>query len=236
MARQVDATGSAAIVYDDSRVSHISHAMFDAGFWLDAHYADASRGGRGAVLFVKHAGSDWVIRHYYRGGLLGRLLRDRYAWNGAQHTRSFREWNLLAEMRAAGLPVPEPVAARFVRHGLLYTADLITERLPAVEGLAARLLSGTAGHRLWRAVGACIARFHAQGFCHADLNAFNIQAGNDGLIYILDWDRGSRRGGDRWQQGNLDRLQRSCRKLRDTRGGHFSAADWQALLEGYRQG
>jgi 3-deoxy-D-manno-octulosonic acid kinase len=210
--------------------------MFDAAHWPERRVSDDSRGGRGAVLFVSHAGSDWVIRHYYRGGLIGRLLRDRYLWNGAHYTRAFREWQLLADMHAAGLPVPAPVAARYERHGAWYTADLITLQLPDVEGLAARMVAGTTATAEWRAVGACIAGFHAQGYCHADLNATNIQIAADGCVYLLDWDRGARRSGNGWQQGNLDRLLRSCRKLRDTQSAGFDAADWQALLAGYNAG
>ena len=35
-----------------------------------------------------------------------------------------------------GLPVPRPLAARCVRHGLQYTADLITCRIMDAETLA----------------------------------------------------------------------------------------------------
>ena len=59
-------------------------------------------GGRGTVAFVRDGERRWVLRHYRRGGLVARLLDDRYLWTGADRTRAFREWRLLRELRAAG--------------------------------------------------------------------------------------------------------------------------------------
>jgi 3-deoxy-D-manno-octulosonic acid kinase len=172
-----------------------------------------------------------VLRHYYRGGLPGKFLADRYFWFGESRVRSFREWDLLCQMRMQGLPVPAPVAARYVHHGLTYCADLITVRLPDVVTLSVRLAQGHVGPRLWQQLGACIAQFHSAGFCHADLNAHNVQIDSNDAIYLLDWDRGERRASGGWQQGNLARLHHSLDKL--SPGGSLPLADWQAVINGY---
>ena len=190
-------------------------------------------GRHGAVRFVRRDDQDWVIRHYYRGGLIGKVLTDQYFWAGENNTRSFREWDLLQEMQASGLPVPVTVAARYVRSGLCYRADLITLRIPNVVPFSSYLEGKSGDTELWHAVGNCIARFHAAGFCHADLNAHNIQVGAGKQIWLLDWDRGQRRQQGNWMAANLDRLRRSCTKISQQGAVRFIPADWDALLAGY---
>jgi 3-deoxy-D-manno-octulosonic acid kinase len=89
--------------------------------------ADSSRGGRGAVWRIETPAGRAVLRHYRRGGAVARLSRDRYLWTGRERTRSFREFRLLAALDLRGLPVPAPLAARYLRcDALRYTADLLT--------------------------------------------------------------------------------------------------------------
>jgi len=115
---------------------------------------------------------------------------------------------------------------------------LITEKLPHVESMAARYLSQRLARDNWRAVGECIAAFHAKGFCHADLNAWNIQLGADDRVWILDWDRGRQLQPGKWRHANLDRLHRSLGKIGAQNSasgtGSFDQVGWDALLAGYR--
>jgi 3-deoxy-D-manno-octulosonic acid kinase len=164
-----------------------------------------------------------------------RLLGDRYLWTGADRTRAFREWRLLRELRAAGLPVPVPVAARYARRGLFYRADLVTEELPTRRTLAQALTAAPLDAATWRAVGACVGRLHAHGVHHADLNAHNLLLGPRGEVHVLDFDRGRIRPRGTWEQAVVERLQRSLRKV--TAGlppDRFDAAAWQALLLGLK--
>ena len=140
MAKQIIETEISVIVYDDSKVSHIKAPMFDAVYWRGKANSSGQQGGRGSVLFVAHEGRDWAIRHYYRGGMIGKVLTDQYLWSGQDNTRSFAEFQLLQTLQREELPAPVPIAARFQRSGLFYTADLITEVLPAVDSLATRYL------------------------------------------------------------------------------------------------
>ena len=77
-----------------------------------------------------------MLRHYRRGGAVARLSGDAYLWTGAGRTRSFAEWRLLRQLRRWDLPVPRPIAARYVRQGLAYRADLITGELTTRRTLA----------------------------------------------------------------------------------------------------
>jgi len=219
------------ILYDASRVSKPSIDLFDAKAWRERANASHVSGGRGSVLFISHGEDRWVLRHYRRGGVAAKLSEDRYLWTGADRTRSFREWRLLADMRQAGLPVPVPIAARYERRGLLYRADLITEEIVGAQPLS-KIIANEALNGGWQRVGATIARFHRQGIRHADLNAHNILIASD-AVYLLDFDRGDRVARGPWEQRVLARLLRSLNKLKGQNPAlRFSAADWQALLEG----
>lgn len=191
--------------------------------------------GRGQVHVIELGGQQLVLRHFRRGGLLGRLRDDGYLWLGLQRTRSFREWHLLDHLHDAGLPVPRPGAARVLRRGALYRADIMTLRLPATTSLAQRLASAPLPERHWRALGATLARFHRAGAYHADLNAMNLLMDADERWYVIDWDKGRLRP-ERpgWQRANLRRLRRSLDGLAARQPGFgFGARDWQALLAGY---
>jgi 3-deoxy-D-manno-octulosonic acid kinase len=214
----------------------ITDAWFDPGYWQNRGRCEAAARGRGAAWFVADDHNEFVLRHYQRGGKIAALLDDRYFWQGLEHSRAWREWRLLADMVDEGLPVPQPVAARVVRCGLFYRADLVTQKISNVVPLSEALWQGALPHSLWCALGQCLARFHYAGVYHADLNAHNILL-QDESIFLIDFDKGSRRSAGAWQQQNLDRLKRSLDKLNSTESTfHFSAGDWAALLGSYEAG
>jgi len=181
----------------------------------------------GAILYDKAiinqiSAERFVLRHYRRGGLLGKLVRDTYVFSGEDLTRSFMEWRLLDKLAANNMNVPRPAAARFCRHGTFYTADLITVRIPDVVSLSQQ------------SVGAAIWKFHEAGVYHADMNAYNVQVDKDGDIWMLDFDKGALKSPGPWQQETLSRLHRSLRKVLDLDPRlHFRAANWEQLLQGY---
>jgi 3-deoxy-D-manno-octulosonic acid kinase len=236
LARQVRKIEDSVIVYDDQKLSQIDAGLFDPTQWPDAVAVTGQGGRQAAVRFVSRGLDVWALRHYYRGGLVGRVLSDQFLWTGPAKVRSFLEWDLLQKLVKAGLPAPAPVAARFVRTGLWYTADLLTERIPDVEPFSTRLQRTENEPDLWGNVGECIAMFHQAGFFHADLNAHNLQVDAENNVWLLDWDRGELRSAGNWREANLARLQRSCQKISRHGGAKFRPADWDALLQGYQQG
>lgn len=220
-----------ALLHDAALVPTPDGGFFDDARWQDRLMGQAGR-GRGRVRFVAAATGQWALRHYCRGGLVGRLVTDRYPWLGEESTRSFREWRMLARLHAAGLPVPRPVAAFWRRQGPCYTADLATVRVPDAAPLSARLAAGEPVD--WAGIGRMLQDFHAAGACHADLNAHNILLDADGKAWLLDFDRGRLRVPGPWQARNLARLERSLRKIAAEPGAPpFSAAGWEALQSAY---
>lgn len=235
MSGSVVRSGRSVILYDDELTGGTpSDTLFDAEAWSGAPTADGVSGGRGTTRYIRHRGQDWVLRHYHRGGLIGRLFEDGFVWLGEQRTRCFREWHLLDELRRRGLPVPRPVAARYSRQGLIYRQDLVSLRIPDAEPLSTRLVREGGEERLWRAVGELVGRFHAHGVWHADLTAHNLQIDRADRIWLLDFDRGRFRGpGAAWRRRNLARLRRSLAKISRSSPAGFGERQWRWLMEGY---
>lgn len=230
-----DAVG--AILFDVAASSQVGHDWFVPDFWRARDALRIQSGGRGGVAIITTPIGECVLRHYRRGGLVARLLGDRYLWLGADSSRPFREFRLLAEIARRGLPGPVVVAARYCRHGISYTADLITRRIAGARTLAECLAAGQLDGELAGQVGELLARFHRAGVWHADLNAHNVLVTAGGL-YLIDFDRGRLRAPRlAWQQANLKRLRRSLIKLgaADESEAMFEQTVWQPLRQHYGQ-
>lgn len=233
----VESTETGAILYDRTAINHISRASFSPDGWPRSEPVRGTlrSAGRGTTMVVGDGRSEFVLRHYRRGGVPGRVNRDLYLWLGEERTRAFAEWRLLARLRGMGMRVPQPAAAHYSRVAtFFYTADLLTVREPGIRALSDRLLDAPAREEFWRGAGESIFRFHDAGVCHADLNAYNVQVDANDRIFLLDFDRGRLLPPGSWRQRNLARLYRSLRKIRRLEPRvAFSEADWQQLLRGY---
>jgi len=233
-------TSGGAILYDSDRFGKLGAAtpadeLFAEEYWSRRGKIVARSGaGRSGVIFVRDSGCHWALRHFRRGGLFGKFVRDRYLWLGRERTRAFAEFRLLVRLRELGLPVPAAVAARYGRGLLTYRAELITEALPAVRTLAESIVGAQLAEETWRRIGATIAQFHAAGVHHADLNAHNILLGESATVYVLDFDRGRIRDRGSWEARVIARLRRSLRKIQSRQSNvQFAERDWQALMAGY---
>jgi 3-deoxy-D-manno-octulosonic acid kinase len=223
-----------AMLYDASRASNFAETWFDPEWWRSRDALEGSAPGRGSTLFLRGERHEFALRHYLRGGLVARLLHDRYLWSGEDETRPFAEWALTHHLHRAGLPVPAPVAARYRREGLLYTGDLITERLTGTRSLAMLVGLGALSLSVWIDIGRCVGRFHAKGVCHADLNAHNVLLTDEGEVSLIDFDRCALRPPGLWEDSNLVRLRRSLEKVTERLPQErFDEPDWQSLLDGY---
>jgi 3-deoxy-D-manno-octulosonic acid kinase len=232
-------TGDGAILFDAAyatQAGEFEPNWFEPGYWRERGLATTQSGGRGSVTFVAApCGGVWVLRHYRRGGFVAPVLGDRYLWNGAEQTRSFVEFRLLAELVRRGIDVAEPIAARYQRSGVHYRADLITMQIPNTQTLAQYVASQSIDVELAQRVGAAIAALHAAGAYHADLNAHNVLL-DAHKAWIIDFDRSELRTPQRaWQLANLARLKRSLIKLGALGGGEaaFERNVWQPLLSAY---
>jgi 3-deoxy-D-manno-octulosonic acid kinase len=230
------ALAGGAMLYDSSRVGGMSADWFEARYWAARREIEAYARGRGAVLYIKAAdGKRYVLRHYRRGGAVASLAGDRYFWHGEQRTRPFLEWQLTYRLHRAGLPVPAPIAVRDRHRGIVYSGDIITERLPVVGSLASCLATAALSVLTWVAIGRCLRRFHELGVCHADLNAHNVLLSEES-VYLVDFDRCQLRAPSMWRDANLVRLRRSLEKVTwALPAERFGESDWHALLDGYRE-
>lgn len=232
----VQRTPTGAVLFDQAIIRKLSEDMFLPSGWPHAEPVTGllGSGGRGQTMFVGNVPRQFVLRHFLRGGLFGKIVHDSYAWQGEDATRSFAEWRMLDKMAANGLRVPRPAAARYCRHGLFYTADIITVRIPGVRPLSERLAQKAWSAEFWYSIGRAISAFHDCGVYHADMNAYNIQIDADGKVWMLDFDRGRLMPPGAWQQKTLSRLHRSLEKIKALDPTlNYRRKDWELLLEGY---
>jgi 3-deoxy-D-manno-octulosonic acid kinase len=227
---QVTPTPDGAIVHDVARMGERADAAwFDPGHWAALGSPVATRGGRGSAHLVRTSAGVAVLRHYRRGGFVARFVADRYLWQGAERTRPFAEFRALLAMNESGLPAPAPLAARFVRSGPWYRADLLTLAIEDSRTLAQAVVEAPSSID-WARVGATIGRFHRAGWFHADLNAHNVLLRGT-TCWLIDFDRGEQRPpAPAWQHANLARLHRSLDKLQaGQRIAGFERVAWPAL-------
>jgi len=158
--------GNNYCLYDQNEITHFKPIMLSANYWQAIDAITGSAQGRGTTWFVKYNDKTdtppqhWVLRHYYRGGLIGKLINDRYIFTSQKNTRAAKEFSLLVHMQTLALPAPKPIAYRVVRHGLLYRADLLSSRIENAQDLVAILSKQSISETLWKKIGATIKRFH----------------------------------------------------------------------------
>lgn len=222
------------IIYDAQLAGQLSPQWFNPEYWQRQGQLQAVSAGRGQAWFIQQQDKDYVLRHYRRGGMAAKISADRYLWMSLSSTRAWREYQLLVKLQQLGLPAPRPVAARVVRHGWFYSADILTHKIADSQPLSHVLLQQPLSDSTWQLIGKCIRAFHRQHIYHADLNAHNILLDGSGRIFLIDFDKSRVDQDTSWHQRTLQRLLRSLRKLQgqDT-NFHFCETDWHALLTGY---
>ncbi len=201
-----------AILFDSTQLRQVDPRWFDAQEWGMRAQA-VSGSGRGGAWFIEASHGPCVLRQYLRGGMAASLSRDRYVWRGANATRSFLEYRLLRELLRRKCPVPQPIAACYLRSRFSYRAWIILERIPDVRSLA-ELVREAPDEAPWDKTGLLVARFHREGLDHADLNAHNVLYDARGKGWLIDLDRSRMHiPATAWRERNLQRLLRSLHKV-----------------------
>ncbi len=207
-------------------------------FWQQENAVVGQSKGRNTVWFVSDGHREFVLRHYYRGGLPGRLLTDQFIFTGIENTRSIAEFNLLLQMDVQNLPVPKPVAAMVCRSGMIYRASILIERIAGAQDVFQMLCSSALNAASWYQIGAMIGAFHRAGIYHSDLNCHNIlwqETKGEGKPWLIDFDRCEVRQGHKWKSENIARLKRSLEKEQRLQPEfYWQESDWQTLLQGYQ--
>ncbi|GHE97079.1 3-deoxy-D-manno-octulosonic acid kinase [Thalassotalea profundi] len=222
-------------VYDANLVTNFTPKMLTPHYWQEKNAVKGQAHGRGITYFVENNSQHWVLRHYYRGGLIGKFNKDSYFFTGYKHTRAAKEYQLLHRLVELNLPAPAPVAYAIHRSAFFYHANILTSRIIDSKDLVALLTKAPLPESLWFAIGQCIANFHSHGIYHHDLNAHNILIDKNNKVWVIDFDQGEQRVIQKsWQQANIKRLLRSFNKEKQKLPSfHWQFNDWKILMEGY---
>jgi 3-deoxy-D-manno-octulosonic acid kinase len=214
----------------------LTYDWFDAHFWQQQNKIVGAKKGRATAWFFKHEQLTGVLRHYWRGGLIGKLLTDQYVYVGLEHTRVYKEFSLMMHLTELGLNVPTPIAAKVTRSGFIYRGDIITEAVKGAQSLLDILVTRPLTHDELKNVATTLSEFHNRGVYHADLNINNILFDEAGKVFIIDFDRGEIRLPEiAWQQENIKRLARSFAKEQSRNEiMHWQQSDWQSLYCDYQ--
>lgn len=219
--------------YDESLVTEPIDSLFDVNYWRSCNAIVGSATGRGTTWFLKLQNASAALRHYHRGGLFGKIVRDQYLFLGIERTRSYSEFVLLQKLRTAGVHVPRPIAAKVEQVGLLYRADLLSEKIPEASDLVDKLQIERLSSEDYQRIGLEIRKMHDVGVNHTDLNIHNILLDSNGKVWIIDFDKCKQQSGSQWKGRNLERLLRSFKKERSKRDIHWSEDDFESLMLGY---
>jgi len=224
-------------IYNESEAIDFVPQFFDGEFWQEKDAIVGTAQGRGTTWFIQYNNKDWVLRHYYRGGMIGKFNKDSYIYTGMSNTRAAAEFELLKKMYALNLPVPKPIAYRVIKKGLFYKADLLTERVCNAQDLVSLLEKQSVDDALWKSIGQVIKQFHQHNVYHHDLNIHNILIDDKKNVWIIDFDRGEiRDNAQGWKQENISRLLRSFNKEKTKLPSlNWQKADWDILLAGYQE-
>lgn len=195
--------------------------------------------GRGITWFINTVPElevESVLRHYRRGGLFGKIIKDRYLFNSIEQTRAAQEFQLLTQLHQWGLPVPRPIAFKISRRFGTYQADILLEKIANTQDLSRYLQTNRLSVGEYHAIGKLIRQLHDHQVHHSDLNIHNIlRRETDGQFYLIDFDKCGIATGNDWKQANLDRLLRSFYKEQGRLGILFDKKDWESLLNGYQE-
>lgn len=216
-------------------------AYFQSEFWQQQGLVTGQSKGRNTVWFIRQQnGKEAVLRHYYRGGLVGKLNKDKFWPEPAAQSRAMAEFSLLWQMRLWGLPVPRPCAALYQKHAFGYSADILIERIPGTTDLAHLLQQRPLTNAEWQQLGAVIASFHQHQVYHSDLNCHNILLDSQGQFWLIDFDKCAIRTAadfpdQSWKTQNLQRLLRSLNKEKQQLPVfHWQPDQFAALELGYQ--
>lgn len=240
-------TGNALAWFDPHFYPNFEITYFQSEFWQKQALITGQSKGRNTVWFLRNQdGKEAVLRHYYRGGLVGKLNKDKFWPEPAVQSRAMAEFSLLWQMRLWGLPVPRPCAALYQKHSFgfgfyMYSADILIERISGTTDLAHLLQQRPLSDLEWQQLGALIASFHQHQVYHSDLNCHNILLDQQGQFWLIDFDKCAIRTAadypdQSWKTQNLKRLLRSLNKEKQQLPVfHWQSDQFAALELGYQQ-
>lgn len=229
------------IWFRKDRFDDFSAQYFSADFWQAQGKIKGAATGRSTAWFIASEPTDMLLRHYYRGGLVGKVNKDRFKREALSKSRAMAEFELLLALRERDLPVPEPLAARCSAAPLWgYRADILVAVIADAKDIFKLLQERQLQSQEWYELGAAIRQLHDHEVYHSDLNCHNLMLDDAGKAWIVDFDKCGFRELGEWQQANLARLLRSFKKeLGKAEEANYDfhwqeERDWPLLLAGYK--
>ena len=230
---QQKTVNSQVMLFNAEHFSEPTPAFFSSQYWLSENAITGQAIGRGTTYFFQHNQHEYVLRHYRRGGLIGKVLSDQYLYTGLEQSRAWQEFKLLQHMQTLDLNCPAPIAAMLSKNGVYYRADIISAKIPEAQDLHHILLEANLSADMWQKIGQTIAKFHNQQIYHHDLNIHNIMLDAKQEVWLIDFDKCGIKSGNHWKQSNMSRLKRSFEKEQKLQNIHWQLSDWQILKSAY---
>ncbi len=224
---------SHVMLFDVEHFSAPIPTMFTGQYWQTQDAITGQAEGRGTTYFFQHNENEYVLRHYRRGGLIGKVLSDQYFYTGIEQSRAWQEFKLLQHMQTLELPCPTPIAAMLKKSGVYYQADIISIKIPNAQDLHQFLLEKALTKDVWQKIGQTIAEFHHHQIYHHDLNIHNIMLDAEHGVWLIDFDKCGIKQGHNWKKSNMARLKRSFEKEKRLRNIHWQLSDWQIIMSAY---
>ncbi len=158
-----------------------------------------------------------LVKRLFHGGFLAVLTRDYFLTSG----RLRNQLSCAEFLTEQGVPTPETLFVSWRRRLGLVRGEIGVRYIAKAFDASSHLFrSDDELPADWRqrvsAIAALIARLHALGVDHGDLNLRNFLLVPSGELHILDLDKAMRRRAplaDGARRRNLARLERSIRKL-----------------------
>jgi 3-deoxy-D-manno-octulosonic acid kinase len=149
---------------------------------------DSVLGGRASVQINQISGlGSVVIKHYFRGGLIRHLFKQRYLKWGK--TRCQLEYDILNKVIDLGIGAPKPVAYAY-QGWLCYRCWLVTLEIEQQQTLA-RLSLTNVDHAsaVIGQVADYISTLIQNQILHVDLHPGNVLVDSDSRVYLIDFDK-----------------------------------------------
>jgi 3-deoxy-D-manno-octulosonic acid kinase len=226
---------SHVMLFNEEHFCEPTPEMFTDQYWQAKNAITGQAKGRGTTYFFQHHKNEYVLRHYRRGGLIGKVLSDQYLYTGLEQSRAWQEFKLLQQMQTLNLACPTPIAAKVSKSGLYYQAVIISTKIPRAQDLHHILLERSLTTEVWQKIGQTIAEFHNHQVYHHDLNIHNIMLDAEHGVWLIDFDKCGIKPGDNWKESNMARLKRSFEKEKRLKNIHWQLADWQMLMSIYNE-
>jgi 3-deoxy-D-manno-octulosonic acid kinase len=144
-------------------------------------------GRRSAVFANLRSVGPVVVKHYARGGLLGKFVDSYFVRTGP--IRAEIEFNTLLHVRKIGVQAPEPILFAY-RGKWIYQTWLVTRELEAYKNLMelARTPSDALIPVLAEVV-AALEKLILNRITHIDLHPGNILVAPTGQVAVIDFDK-----------------------------------------------